>query len=801
MAARSTSRGWEDDSGRHPRHHGWVALLDAGAAREREALRGGHAATTGPLVPDADRAAVALAPGPPRAHQAGVVALIAGVIAFNITAWLLPQLDINELGGGLIAVRLHLRAQPAGPAGDPGLVASRSVVALVILTLLFQAVVICCSARSCPPVRLNGGIPSPRSSSRSCSASSPAPSACCSGWARTTRTTARSCGRWPAAGRTSSAPTSRASSSSSSTGCPTTCCRTRCAPVACPTMASWIRSGTHKLGHWDALLPSTTPASQAGILHGNNDGIPNFRWWEKKNGRLLVANHPEDATEIERRVSQRRGAAQPRRREHQQHLHGRRRPRVPGDVHHQGQGARPGRERRLRVVLREPLQLHHDDRQVTSPRSSRRTSSRGARCAPASSPRHAPRLPVPVGARAPPTSRCGRWARRSSSRRCSAARPVIYMDYTDYDEIAHHSGPERPESLDALDGVDRELRTLRKAAAGRAPAVPLRDPRRPRPEPGRDLPAALRRDPPGRRPLADGRQGVGRRGDRADRGLGPAQHVPGRGLADQGRHRIAGARRDARAARRTARSDMGPTRRRGHARGRSADAGRRQPRRQPATDGQGRGGARGPHRGRRRQPGAHLLQRQQGAHDARGDRGALSGPGRGARQPPGHRRRSWCARPTAACVAVGKNGIHFLDEDRVEGEDPLARLRRARRRRRSGAWTPSSTWATSRSSASTTPRPARSPRSRSSSAPMAAWAAPRRARSCSIPPTGSWTWRRSSARRWSTSSCARWMERELGMTFGPQGATPPAEAGSGAQAASATQAAGEAATAEAPPTT
>jgi hypothetical protein len=42
--------------------------------------------------------------------------------------------------------------------------------------------------------------------------------------------------------------------------------------------------------------------------------------------------------------------------------------------------------------------------------------------------------------------------------------PVIYMDYTDYDEIAHHSGPERPESLDALDGVDRELRRLAKMA-------------------------------------------------------------------------------------------------------------------------------------------------------------------------------------------------------------------------------------------------------------------------------------------------------------------------------------------------
>ena len=46
--------------------------------------------------------------------------------------------------------------------------------------------------------------------------------------------------------------------------------------------------------------------------------------------------------------------------------------------------------------------------------------------------------------------------------------PVIYMDYTDYDEIAHHSGPERAESLDALDGVDRELQTLLKASADAA---------------------------------------------------------------------------------------------------------------------------------------------------------------------------------------------------------------------------------------------------------------------------------------------------------------------------------------------
>ncbi len=46
--------------------------------------------------------------------------------------------------------------------------------------------------------------------------------------------------------------------------------------------------------------------------------------------------------------------------------------------------------------------------------------------------------------------------------------PVIYVDYTDYDEIAHHSGPERAETFDALDGVDRAIATLEKAAKSAA---------------------------------------------------------------------------------------------------------------------------------------------------------------------------------------------------------------------------------------------------------------------------------------------------------------------------------------------
>jgi hypothetical protein len=40
---------------------------------------------------------------------------------------------------------------------------------------------------------------------------------------------------------------------------------------------------------------------------------------------------------------------------------------------------------------------------------------------------------------------------------------VIYADFTDYDELAHHCGPERVESFEALDGVDGAIASLLKA--------------------------------------------------------------------------------------------------------------------------------------------------------------------------------------------------------------------------------------------------------------------------------------------------------------------------------------------------
>ncbi|MFL6078578.1 MAG: alkaline phosphatase family protein [Ornithinibacter sp.] len=74
-----------------------------------------------------------------------------------------------------------------------------------------------------------------------------------------------------------------------------------------PTISRWVRSGTHTWTEWTARVPSTTPVSQAGLLHGNNDGIPAFRWFDRDMGRLLVANRPEDAAIIEARVSNGRG--------------------------------------------------------------------------------------------------------------------------------------------------------------------------------------------------------------------------------------------------------------------------------------------------------------------------------------------------------------------------------------------------------------------------------------------------------------------------------------------------------------
>jgi hypothetical protein len=46
----------------------------------------------------------------------------------------------------------------------------------------------------------------------------------------------------------------------------------------------------------------------------------------------------------------------------------------------------------------------------------------------------------------------------------SKGAPVIFCDFVDYDEVAHHAGPLRPEAMESLEGLDRVLGTLHRLA-------------------------------------------------------------------------------------------------------------------------------------------------------------------------------------------------------------------------------------------------------------------------------------------------------------------------------------------------
>lgn len=75
-----------------------------------------------------------------------------------------------------------------------------------------------------------------------------------------------------------------------------------------PTLKRWLDEGTHKVTGWETDLSSQTGASQAGILHGNNNNIPAFRWVEKdNNNKIMVSTGLSDAPIIEKRISDGKG--------------------------------------------------------------------------------------------------------------------------------------------------------------------------------------------------------------------------------------------------------------------------------------------------------------------------------------------------------------------------------------------------------------------------------------------------------------------------------------------------------------
>ena len=229
-----------------------------------------------------------------------------------------------------------------------------------------------------------------------------------------------------------------------------------------PHLAKWVRDEKMTLDGWVALLPSQTSASQAGILHGKNDFIPAFRWWEKDANRMMVSNHPEDALEIVRRASDGHGLLS-----NDGASVGNL---VSGDAvrsyitmatikdkeHGLGQSSSffsffvsPSNYMHALVltiteIVKEYYQAARQARAGMIP-----IMHRG--------------WPYPV-ARAATNVLLRSLGTSLVMEEMYRGTPVIYIDYTDYDEIAHHSGPERAETLDALDGVDKTIASLERAS-------------------------------------------------------------------------------------------------------------------------------------------------------------------------------------------------------------------------------------------------------------------------------------------------------------------------------------------------
>jgi hypothetical protein len=217
-----------------------------------------------------------------------------------------------------------------------------------------------------------------------------------------------------------------------------------------PTLTSWLRSRSHTLQGWHTGLPATTPAGQAVLLYGNESEVPAFRWWEKESGRLLVMNHPRDATEVQRRLSDGQGlladggvsvsnlfsgdAPTTLLTMSDARLPPRASSGYPAFVTYGG-----GLVRSIVVAAGQVItELYQGQRQRhhnVEPRVHRGV--------------------VFAIQRAVTTALLRDLSVALVTEQIARAAPVIYADWTDYDEVAHHAGPSRIESMQALEGLDR----------------------------------------------------------------------------------------------------------------------------------------------------------------------------------------------------------------------------------------------------------------------------------------------------------------------------------------------------------
>jgi uncharacterized membrane protein YvlD (DUF360 family) len=226
-----------------------------------------------------------------------------------------------------------------------------------------------------------------------------------------------------------------------------------------PHLSRWVRSGSHRLHRWETDWSSQTGACQAGLLHGSNEDMPAFRWWEKERGTAIVTNHPRDAEELERRHSDGRGLL---------HADGASRANIlSGDAPHSMLTMSTALRRRrpigrdyaayfaqpyavartfvlaLADIGRERRAARGQVRDDVRPRMFRGRSYAFARAWGTVVQRDL-QVAAVVGD-------------------VLSGRPVIYTTFLAYDEVAHHSGIERHDALAVLRDLDRQIARIATA--------------------------------------------------------------------------------------------------------------------------------------------------------------------------------------------------------------------------------------------------------------------------------------------------------------------------------------------------
>jgi uncharacterized membrane protein YvlD (DUF360 family) len=232
-----------------------------------------------------------------------------------------------------------------------------------------------------------------------------------------------------------------------------------------PVISRWISRGRMRLASWTTLLPSQTSASQAGILFGSSDDIPAFRWYDKGTKQLFVSNNATDAEELEQRLIESGhpgllardgasignlvsgGAAR-------SYL-------TLSTVRDPSKGL--GTSRSYLGFFLSPYGFIHAIVLAVAEIAKEIFQARRARLAGIDPRLDARGFPYPL-LRAATNVVMRPLVTSLVIEEMLRGTPIIYVTYTDYDEIAHHSGPARAETLDALDGVDRTLGSLARAA-------------------------------------------------------------------------------------------------------------------------------------------------------------------------------------------------------------------------------------------------------------------------------------------------------------------------------------------------